>query len=320
MPAGPDILDAAAIREAATLVPVEWRGSPQFVSDELSAAAGRPVIVKVETVNPIGAFKGRGAWLAVRALAQDATASAGVVVASTGNFGQAVGYAGRALGIPVTVFADLAANPRKLERIRRFGATVVQAGHDFDAAREAAEAHARAGGMRLLTDGEDPLIAVGAGTLALEVTDAVERGELPAIAAAYVPVGNGALIAGVGAWLRHASPSTRVIGVQSDAAPSMTLSWRAGRPVETPTAETAAGGIATRVPVPEALVMMRDVVDDMVLVSEAAIAEAGPVLQAALGVTVELAAAASWAGFSTAPPTSEGAALLIITGSNAEAA
>jgi threonine dehydratase len=83
-----------------------------------------------------------------------------------------------------------------------------------------------------------------------------------------VPVGNGALIAGIGTWLKSTAPSTRVIGVQAAAAPAMTLSWRERRPIETPTADTVADGIAARVPVPEALELMLEVVDEMLLVDE----------------------------------------------------
>ena len=169
------------------------------------------------------------------------------------------------------MFADEHANRRKLDRMRAFGATVHQAGHDFDAAREAAEAHARSTGAHLLVDGQDARIAVGAGTLAVELTDAVEAGALPLPGTAYVPVGNGALIVGVGAWLRATAPDCRVVGIQSEAAPSMTLSWRERRPIETETAATFADGIASRVPVPEALAWMADTVDDMRLVSEASL-------------------------------------------------
>ncbi len=222
-------------------------------------------MVKVESVNPIGAFKGRGTWLALRELRGEGSVRPDqpIVVASTGNFGQGVAYAGRAFGQRVVVFADAHANPIKLDRIRRFGATVIQHGADFDEARAASEASVLEQGGFLLVDGQEPRVAVGAGTLAVELTDAAERGELPPLARAYVPVGNGALIAGVGTWLRHAAPGCRVIGVQSEAAPSMTLSWRAGRPIETPSAATFADGIATRVPVPEALDMMAGRVDDM---------------------------------------------------------
>lgn len=322
--AGPDLrrtdppLEPGAIRSARERIPAPFRATPQYVHDGLSARAGRPVIVKVETVNPIGAFKGRGTWLAIHELAGEGTIGPDrpVVVASTGNFGQGVAHAARAHGLDAVVFCDAHANPLKVARMRAFGARVIQEGHDFDAAREAAATFATAQGALLLIDGQEPWVAAGAATMAVEVTDAVERGELPAPASAWVPVGNGALIIGVGAWLRHAAPACRVIGVQSDAAPSMTLSWRADRPIETPTAATYADGIASRVPVPEALDMMVGRVDDMDLVSEAEIRAAQAELTSALGITVEGAAAAGWAALLAAPDVPDGPALLIITGAN----
>jgi threonine dehydratase len=319
-PNAPADLTPNAIEAAAERIPAVLRGSPQYVSEGLSASLGRPVVVKVETVNPIGAFKGRGAWLAVEAAASDGRASADhpIVVASTGNFGQAVAYAGRALGIPIVVFADEAANPHKLERIRLLGADLRVTGADFDQAREASERFAAAGEGMLLIDGGDVWTAIGAGSLAMEVTKAIQSADIPPLEAAYVPVGNGALIAGVATWLKHAAPSIRTIGVQSDGAPAMTLSMEQGRAVETEAAATRAGGIATRVPVPEALAMMADVVDEMRLVSEAEIAAATAEMVPALGITAELASGATFAAAKRYPQASDGAVLLIITGSNAE--
>jgi threonine dehydratase len=145
---------------------------------------------------------------------------------------------------------------------------------------------------------------------------------LPHLSTAFVPVGNGALIVGVGAWLRAAAPDCRVVGVQSDRAPSMTLSWRAGQPIETDTADTFAGGIATRVPVPEALEAMAGRVDDMVLVSDDDLRAAQRELTSVLGVTVEGGGAASWAAIRAAAEagTLSGPALVLVTGSNAEPA
>jgi threonine dehydratase len=313
-------IDPVLIRQSKARIPAEFLNSPQFVSDELSVLAGRKVVVKIESANPVGAFKGRGAWLAVEELAnwKEAGPARGIVVASTGNFGQSVAYAGRALGIPVTVFAGKDGNRRKLARIARLGAAVRQEGRDFDAAREASAAFARDTGQKLLVDGADIWTAIGAGTMAVELTTAIEHGDLPPITAAYIPVGNGALIAGIGAWLRHAAPEALVIGVQSEGAPSMTMSWKAGRPIETETADTRAGGIATRVPIPEALEMMVGVVDDMMLVSEDDLVRAQAELQSALGVTAELASAASWAGLVAGPPADDGAVFIPITGSNVE--
>ena len=313
-----DPLDRLAIRAALASIDPVFRASPQYVHEGLSRRAGRPVVVKVETVNPIRSFKGRGTWQAIRALVGEGTIGPDrpLVVASTGNFGQGAAFAGRASGVPVTVFADEAANPLKLDRIRGFGATVVQVGHDFDAARAASEVHAADSGARLLVDGEDPRIATGAATLAVEVTDAVESGTLPRLGAAYVPVGNGSLIVGVGSWLRIAAPGCLVLGIQAEAAPSMTLSWRERRPIATETAATYAEGIATRIPVPEALELMVERVDDMRLVSEAALRDAQAELSAELGISVEGSAAASWAGVLADLDPPPGAALVIVTGSN----
>ena len=308
------------IRAAWALIDPAFVGSPQFVSDALSSRAAVPVVVKIECANPIGAFKGRGTWLAIRRLVEDGRVGEGrpIVAASTGNFGQGCAFAGRAFGVPVVIFADVAANPLKLDRIRRFGATVIQEGSDFDAARAASEVYAAERNALLLVDGQDPWIAAGAGTIALELTDGAAEGALPDLGTAFVPVGNGALIVGVGAWLRSAAPGCRVVGVQSERAPSMTRSWREGRPIETDTADTWAGGIATRVPVPEALDQMRGRVDDMVLVSDEALRDAQAELTSTLGITVEGGGAASWAASVANRDRLEGPVLVLITGSNAE--
>ena len=313
-------LEPAAIRTAHATIHPAFTASPQYVHEGLSAMAGIEVILKVECVNPIRAFKGRGTWLAIAGLAGEGRVSADrpVVVASTGNFGQGVAFAARAHGIPAVIFADEHANPTKLERIRSFGATVVQQGRDFDAAREASAAFAAREGAFLLVDGADPRVAAGAATLALEVTDAAARGALPMPAVAYVPLGNGALIVGVGAWLRHAAPGCRIVGVAAAGAPSMVRSWEAGMPLETTEAATYAEGIACRVPVPEALDMMVGRVDELRLVTDDEMRAAQAALTAATGITVEGAAAASWAGL-LGDPVRDGPALVILTGSNVSA-
>ena len=311
-----------AIRAAHARIHPSFRGSPQYVHDGLSTATGAGIVLKVESVNPIRAFKGRGTWLAVEALAGQGRVGPGrpIVCASTGNFGQGVAFAARAFGVPAVVFADEHGNPTKLDRIRSFGATVIQQGRDFDAAREAAEAHAGPVGGHLLVDGADPWVATGAATIALEVCDAAAAGAVPMPSVAYVPLGNGALIVGIGAWLRHAAPSCRVVGVAAANASSMYDSWLAGRVIETPAAATYAEGIACRVPVPEALDMMVGRVDDVLLVTEEQMHAAQAQLTAATGITAEGAAAASLAGLLADPGRVAGApALVILTGSNVAA-
>ena len=314
-------LSPDAIRAAQARLHPAFRDSPQYVHEGLSAVAGSDVVLKVETVNPIRAFKGRGTWLALEALAADGRVGPGrpIVAASTGNFGQGLAFAARAFGVPAVVFADAHGNPTKLDRIRSFGATVIQQGRDFDAAREAAESYARTAGGHLLVDGADPWVATGAATIALEVCDAAAAGAVPTPSVAYVPLGNGALIVGIGAWLRHAAPACRVVGVAAAGASSMYDSWRAGRVIETAEAATYAEGIACRVPVPEALDMMVGRVDDVLLVSEDQLRSAQAQLTAATGITAEGAAAASLAGLLADHAHGEGPALVILTGSNVAA-
>jgi threonine dehydratase len=312
-----DALSPEAIRRARTGIDPVFLDSPQYVHEGLSARAGVPVIVKVETVNPIRCFKGRGTWVALHGLAGEGRVGPdrAVVVASAGNFGQGVAYAGRALGVPVVVFASRNANRAKIARMRALGADVIEAGEDFDDARTACEAYASANDAELLVDGDDPRIAAGAATMGLEIGDAVQAGVLPAPVVALIPVGNGALINGIASGLRPGVPACRIVGVQAEAAPAMTLSWRAGRPIDTATAATYADGIAARVSIPSAVALMAGRVHDMVLVSEAALHAAQDVLTDELGITVEGAAAAAWAGLETIPRPA-GPALLVITGSN----
>jgi threonine dehydratase len=310
-------LEPAVIRAAHARIDPVFTDSPQFVDAGLSARLGVPVIVKVETVNPIGSFKGRGTWVAIAALAGERRIGPErpVVCASAGNFGQGVAYAARALGIGTIVFCSTHANRGKVDRMRALGASVIAVGEDFDAARGAAEAFARDEGAELIVDGDDVRISTGAATLALEVTDGVEAGHLPAPAIVSLPVGNGALINGVGAWLRAALPDCRVVGIQAEGAPAMALSWKAGRPIDTDVAATYADGIAARVAIPRAVELMAGRVDDMRLVSEAELRAAQAELTTALGITVEGAAAASWAGL-LAGERPSGPALVILTGSN----
>jgi threonine dehydratase len=313
--AGPSV-DAATIRAALDRIPSAFRGMPQFVSEPLSERFGAPVVVKAETANPIGCFKGRGTWLAVAELAAagEVGEERGLVVASAGNFGQGVAYAARAHGVPLVVFAATTANARKVAAMRRLGADVRLLGEDFDAARDAAAEHVRSSGWHLLVDGEDPWIAIGAGSMAVELTEGIAAGDLPDLAALYVPVGNGALIGGIGAWLKAQRPAVRLIGVQAEEAPAMTLSWRERRAIETPTANTVADGIAARVPVPEALELMLRHVDGMELVSEEEIVDAQRQLRRDLPFTVETAAAAGWAAARRhRPPEPIG---IILTGGN----
>ncbi len=309
--------------------------SPQRVSRGLGLGAVT-VLLKIETENPIGSFKGRGAswWLHGRTPEP-------VVCASAGNFGQGLAYAAKRRGAVAEVFAAETANPSKLAAMESLGARVHLHGRDFDEAKARAVEYAAEHGLGYVEDGDADEIAEGAGTIALELlrypgrlaavyvpvgngalingVGSLLRARSPGtrVVAVYVPVGNGALINGVGSILRARSPATRVIGVCAGGAPCMERSWRSGVATSTELADTIADGIATRVPVPRALEHLVGVVDDMVLVSDDQMIEAMRRLWRVEGIVAEPAGAASLAGALADPARPPcGTVAVIISGSN----
>jgi len=279
-------LSLERIARAATTIDPVFRGSPQFECESLSAALGCRVTLKVETVNPIRSFKGRGAdFFLAQAMARGDERP--LVCASAGNWGQALAYAARSRGRSLVVYAATNANPLKIERMRQFGAEVRLAGADFDAAKEAARSHAAATGAWMVEDGLEPEISEGAGSIAVELL--TPRLALDAI---VVPVGNGALVTGIGRWAKAASPATRIIGVCAAGADAMQRSFAAATAIDRVSAETIADGIAVRVPIAEAVADMRGTVDEVRSVSDAQIVEAMRLIHRHTGLEIEPSGAA----------------------------
>jgi threonine dehydratase len=273
-------LSLGNIEAAARLIGPEFVRTPQYVDATLSGAVGHDLLLKIETFNPVRSFKGRGADYLMCGL----DPRRHFVCASAGNFGQALAYAARRRDIGVTVFAARTAKPVKVARMRQLGAEVLLAGDDFDAAKSRAVEHAAADTGRLFVeDGREAAISEGAGTIGVELA-ALGLDTL------LVPVGNGALITGVGTWLKAHSPGTRIVGVCAAGAPAMERSWRSGRPIETDAVATMADGIAVRVPVPAAVEWMRDTVDDMLLVDDEQILAALRLVRDTVGLMLEPAA------------------------------
>jgi threonine dehydratase len=277
-------ISIAGIEDAATVIDPVFRNTPQFVCEPLSEHLGVTTLLKVETINPIRSFKGRGTDYLLHRLGPQ---PGGIVCASAGNFGQGMAFAARKRGLRMTVFAAVSANPLKVERMRALGATVMLEGDDFDEAKDAATRHAAETGAFYVEDGLLGPIAEGAGTIAWEL----EQLDDPVDSYA-VPLGNGALANGMGTWLKRSSPSPVVIAVCPTGAPAMEMSWRAGRPISTPTMKTIADGIAVRVPVPEGLEIMRKTVDEVMLVTDDEIIDAMRLLHRDVGLVVEPAGAA----------------------------
>ena len=269
---------------AKTIDPV-FLNSPQFISNSLSVNFGCNLTLKLETANPIGSFKGRGASFFIQQVIASNRLRP-MVCASAGNFGQALAYACRSHGLPLTVFASIHANPLKIAKMRAFGATVILEGEDFDAAKLAASQWATNNNAWMVEDGREPEISEGAGSIAVEL---LQRGDI--FDAILIPLGNGALLTGIARWIKAYSPNTKVFGISSVHAPAMHDSWKAHRIIEYPTAHTIADGIAVRIPIPEAVSDMNNIVDDVYLINESSIITAMKLLHEHERLLVEPAGA-----------------------------
>jgi threonine dehydratase len=218
--------------------------------------------MKDETVLPTGSFKVRGAIYALSVNLARAPIKE-VVAASTGNHGAAVAFAGKLLGVPVRVFLPRNPNPAKVVRIRQQGATIVEAGSDLTAAIDAAGEYVARTRAFFLHDASDPDIPAGTATIGAEILE-----QLPAVDVAYIPIGDTALIRGVATALKMSARPIHIVGVVAAKAPAYYLSWKAGQVVETESADTIADGLAVRRPLATNFASLRDLVDEVVTVSE----------------------------------------------------
>jgi threonine dehydratase len=305
MPALPDL---SAIREAQQLLAKYFPPTPLVRAPSLSGASAE-VYLKIETVLPTASFKPRGAMYALAKNLQRRQIDE-VTASSTGNHGAATAFAARTLGVSATIFLPEQANPIKRKKIEDLGARIVCHGSvDLAGAFQMASEYSRRPGVYFLNDATDPDLPAGPATIGLEILE-----QLPELSAIFVPMGDTALIRGVGAAIKQLSPRTKVIGVQAEQAPSYALSWRAGEPVPTDTCNTCADGLATRTPEPANVAAIRKVVDEVALVSEAQMIDAIRHLYVREKVLAEPAgAAATAAHLATRIP---GCVALLVTGAN----
>jgi threonine dehydratase len=291
-------LSLSRIEQAVGEIDPVFLDTPQFVSERLSMDLGREVLVKIETLNPIGSFKGRGTTFLARRLDPALT----WVCETAGNFGQGLAYAARERGASIHVFVSPDAPEGKVERMRSLGAEVEEHERPDEAARE----YAAGDGRVLIVDGLDPAIAEGAGTIGVELAAAGR------IDTAVIQLGDGALIAGVARWLKARAPECKVIGVCASGAPAMARSFAAGRPVSDPGTGTIAGTLAITDPVPESLTRILALVDDVVLVDDDDMRSAMTLIADTLGILVEPAGAAGVAALARHPEKVSGERVAIL--------
>jgi threonine dehydratase len=304
---GDQAIDLSPARIAAAVERIDpvFLHTPQFISDDLSAALGREVVIKNETATPIGSFKGRGTWL----LAEQLDPAKTWVCSTAGNFGQGLAYAARARGAAIAAveaFVSADVPTEKIAGMRALGAVVHRSEQPDQSARE----HAAASDERLhVVDGLRPEMAEGAGTIGLELD---VSGPLDT---AVVQIGDGALISGIACWLKSKRPQTRIIGVCASGAPAMARSFAAGRVVSTRGTNTIATALAISEPIPASLTRVTSLVDEIVLVDDDELRSAQQLVLETLNISVEPAGAAGVAALvrhgSSVPP---GRTAILLTG------
>ena len=250
------------LEQAAQLVHSAMPPTPQYAWPLLCERAGSEVWVKHENHTATGAFKIRGGLVMLDSLKRAKPGLAGVVSATRGNHGQSLAFAGRRHGVRTVIVVPRGNSPDKNAAMRAWGAELIEHGRDFDEAREHAAALAATQGLESIGPFHAELVA-GVGSYALELFSAVA--ELDAV---YVPIGCGSGICGLIAWRDALGLATRIIGVVSENADCYALSFEAGKPVETPSANTFADGMAVRVPVPAALEIIRAGAERIIRVSD----------------------------------------------------
>jgi threonine dehydratase len=275
----------AAVLAARRRIAAHLRPTPLFAYPALDELLGTQVHVKHENHQPVGAFKVRGGVNLVAQLSDDER-ERGLITASTGNHGQSIAFAARRFGVRARICVPERPNPVKLAAMEGLGAEVIVGGADFDDARENAERLAAEHGYRYVHSGNEPHLIAGVATETLEILE-----EQPDVDVVIVPVGGGSGAAGACIAAKAVDPMIDVIAVQSDAAPAAYRTWREGRPVEAE-CRTSAEGLATRVPFELPQRILREHVDDFVLVSEEQIRAAQRIMIEATRNLVEAAGAA----------------------------
>jgi threonine dehydratase len=263
--------------------------TPLVRSEPLSAELDADVYLKREDTLPTGAFKVRGGLNLVHDLPAEFR-DAGLVAASTGNHGQSVAYAGRTFDVPVRIVVPEDANPTKVAAIERYGASVERHGRDFDEAREHAERLAADEGFRYVHSANEPRLIAGVGTAGLEVVE-----DRPDVDTVLVPVGGGSGASGYCLTAGELA-GARVIGVQSGGADALYRAYHEGHLEPQATTDTFAEGLATRTPFALTMELLRDGLDDLVLVDDGDLRRAIYDLLDREGVLAEGAAAAGVAG------------------------
>lgn len=289
--------------------------TPLQKSERLSEEVGRPVYLKREDLQICRSFKVRGAYVRMAAMDEDERA-AGVVCASAGNHAQGVAYACAHLGIQGTIFLPASTPRQKRKRIATIGGKwvepVIVAG-DFDEANRVAAAAAKDGGKVYVHPYDDPYTIAGQGSIAVDLDSQLPEDTDMIL----IPVGGGGLIAGMATWLKAHRPGIRIVGVESQGAASMKAALEAGNPVSLDRVDSFVDGTAVGRAGDLTYRVVRDLVDDIVVVPEGAVCTEMLDLYHSEGVIAEPAGAlASAAARNFLPQIPNGSVVCLVSGGN----
>jgi len=311
------------VNEARELLRRFFKPTRLVSAERLGRESDAQVYLKLETDLPTRSFKPRGAIYALmKTLEERADRSQqadrveapikGVVAASTGNHGAAVAYAAKLAKLPAMIFLPESPNPIKRARIVELGAEVREVESKGQSLADAAAVFGTENGYYFLNDASDDLVPVGTATIAAEILD-----ELPTPDVIIVPMGDTALIRGVAAEAKRRHPAVKIVGVQAVEAPSYVRSWHEGRVVTTETCNTIADGVATCVPLETNVRAIRELVDEVTLVSEDELLGAVRTLLFEELLVAEPAGAAATAAYLQNPTRYAGHSIvLLVTGAN----
>ena len=288
-----------------------WAPTPLLPARVIGSRLGIDLWLKREDSTPVGSFKLRGATVTMSSL-RDTVPDKGVYVASSGNYGLAIAFAGQREGVAVTVFLPKDAVPSKIERIELCGAAIVRHGDDFDAAKDFARGSAAQDGAVFWEDGSVEEMAFGAATIGVELMDDAEPWDY-----VIAPVGNGSLAKGIAMAVAARSPHTKMVGVVASGAPAMHQAIRGEATDESTPIDTLADGLAVRVPIPAIVEDLKRLLSDVWLVQESALLPAVRSLMELEQVMAEPSSASVLAGIADhAPQLARKRVAAVITGAH----
>ena len=244
------------------LLEVPWPAATTSGPRDLTTS----LLLKCENLQPMGAFKIRGAFNMIAQLPKGSL-ERGVITYSSGNHGQAVAMAAQKLGAPAVIVMPTTAPQVKIDGCKSYGAEVIMAGTTSLDRQKRAEQEAASRGLTIVPPFDHRQIIIGQGTMGLEILE-----QCPDVATVFVPVGGGGMASGVATAIKLSKPSVRIIAVEPSGAPKMSKSLEAGHPITLPSSKSIADGLMNLRPGDLTFAHIRAYVDEVVTVSEEAIA------------------------------------------------